>query len=308
MDRGIGTAGATLVALVALVALGGCGQGGTGQSTASASAARPVGSVPDDAVAIVNGKVLTERDVALRIKGDSHSKVEDTPENRAKVLENVIALELAAQRATELGLDADPGYQAGLQQLQAQLDAYRRSELAPKLYRDEVRRNAAPTEAEARAYFDQNLPRIRRRVHVLQILRRGLAALDEAKRELATGKTFAEVAESLQPDAPGRKKPWDAGFLRWNQVPEAWRPVLDRMKPGDVSDVIKGPNERYWLIQLVAVEEDPAMDFETAKPVIVDALTHTRTQELRARTEEELRARAHIEYLTPTKKPPPPEE
>ncbi|MCC6522365.1 MAG: peptidyl-prolyl cis-trans isomerase [Polyangiaceae bacterium] len=307
MGRRFGTAG---MLLGALAALGGCGQGGAGSSAASTSAsvARPAGSVPDDAVAIVNGKVLTERDVALRIKGDSHSKVEDTPENRKQVLENVIALELAAQRASELGLDADPGYQAGLQQLQAQLDAYRRAELAPKLYRDEVRRNAAPTEAEARAYFDRNLARIRRRVHVLQILRRNLGAIEDARRQLEGGKPFAEVAESLQPDVPGRKKPWDVGFLRWNQVPEPWRAVLDTLEPGGVSGVIKGPNERYWLIELVAVEEDPDMDFETAKPIIVDALTNTRTQELRARTEEELRARAHIESLTPTNKPPPPEE
>jgi peptidyl-prolyl cis-trans isomerase C len=266
-----------------------------------------------DAVAVVNGVSINDREVRLRARaGDGHkdaAKGDPAAHHLDAVLETVISEEMAAQRAAELGLDADPRYRDGLAQMEAQLAAYRRKALSELFWERAVDRKAAPSEAEARAYFDLHQKQIRTQIHVKQILRKGKKAIDEARRQIEGGTPFEDVARSQLPNLPPGVTPWDLGYLSWYKVPEAWRGVVYDLAPGAMSPVIAGPNERYWLVVVVDQKEDPSADFESARGPIVNDLTRQRVDAARDKAASELKARARVEHLrAPTPEPPHPTE
>ena len=125
---------------------------------------------PAGVLATVNGTRLSEADLALRLRPD-HQRAEapaaPPPEQRQRVLETMIAEELAAQRAHELGLDADPEYLAGLEPLQAQLDAYKRKALTDLLAQHEVKSRGEVSLAEARQFYEQNEAKLKKQVQNL---------------------------------------------------------------------------------------------------------------------------------------------
>ncbi|MHB8872891.1 MAG: peptidyl-prolyl cis-trans isomerase [Myxococcaceae bacterium] len=252
-----------------------------------------------DLVATVNGAPITEADLLLKLKTDTR-ETEMQPGFRKNMLEAVIAQEVRAQKAVELGLDADPGYQAGVRDLDAQLKAYRRRALAELFERREISAKAAVSETEAKDYFEKNAGRLRTQVHVLQIMTRNEAAAEGAHAAIAKGTAFEEVARGLSPPMPDpAATPWDLGFLPAEQVPPAWHGPLAAMKPGEVSGIIRGPKERFWVIKLVESRENPEVTFESVKPALLERLKGIRTEELREQASRELREKAKVVYSNP---------
>jgi peptidyl-prolyl cis-trans isomerase C len=254
-------------------------------------------------VATVNGVPLTEADLDQRTR---RTPAPGAPGHdvSANVLQTLVREELVAQRAVALGLDREPGYRAQLDQMEAQVRAFKRQQLAV-LYRTWAQGQAAPTDADARAWFDRNADFVRTRFHVLQIMRRGeLAELQREREALSAGTPFEKVAARRFPDLPASvKQPWDLGEMAWNQIPPAWRGVVDRLEPGQVSDVVAGDAGRAWILKLQAKRVDPAITFETEKDRIVDALRQQRAAELYDAALADLKAKATIVYA---KDPPSP--
>jgi parvulin-like peptidyl-prolyl isomerase len=251
----------------------------------------------------VNGVPLTEADLEQRTR---RTPTAGAPghEFSANVLQTLVREELVAQRAVQLGLDREPGYRAQLEQMEAQVRAFKRQQLAV-LYRTWVQGRAAPTDADARAWFDRNADLVRTRFHVLQIMRRGeLAELQRDREDLRAGTPFEQVAARRYPDLPASAKaPWDLGEMAWNQLPVAWRGVVDRLEPGQVSEVIHGEAGRSWIVKLASKRVDPAITFETEKDRIVDALRQEKVTELYDASLAEARAKAKIVLAAPPAAP-----
>jgi hypothetical protein len=213
------------------------------------------------------------------------------------VLQTIVREELIAQKAAQLGLDSDPEYRRRLETLEAQVRAFRRQELGA-LYRSHVQAQAAVTDAEAQAYFEKNAALIRTRFHVLQLFAKGGPAdLLRDHQDLQRGVPFEQVAARRFPGLPaGLKPPWDLGELHWTQLPPAWVGVVDRLEPGQFSDVVKGEHERYWVVQLAGKTVDPAVTLATEKERIVEALRRQKAAALYDELLAELTAKASIEY------------
>jgi peptidyl-prolyl cis-trans isomerase C len=285
---------AVAVSLASIAALAACGRPAAPAATGAARV-----------VATVNGAQITEADLDQRAR---RSPTPGAPghEVSGNVLQTVVREELIAQRAVQLGLDREPGYREQLEQMEAQLRAFKRQQLAV-LYRAWVQNHATPTEADARAWFDANADLVRTRLHVLQITRRGEPAeLQRDLEDLRAGTPFEKVAARRFPDLPASvKAPWDLGEMAWNQIPPAWRGVVDRLEPGQVSDVIQGEGGRSWIVKLQGKRVDPTITFETEKDRIVDALRQQKATELYEASLAEARAKARIVYA---KAPPAPRE
>ena len=250
---------------------------------------------PKGLLATVNGRPLVEADLVQRLQRESNQSVL-RPEHKKNLLEATIAEEIAAQEAVALGLDRDPKYQEELEERQAQLRAFQRQRLAELHFQREIAGKAEVSEAEARQHFEKSASRLRVELHIQQILRRGRGAIDEAAAALKEGRAFEEVAASDFQDIPPGQKPWDLGFLKWPQLPAPWREALAAMKPGEVSPVIEGPKERYWIVKLVEARDAPGATFEALRPVLVESLKGEKVEERRRRIEGELRERATIVY------------
>lgn len=261
--------------------------------SASSAVAGPGGP---KVLARVNGVPITELDVDLKLQNDSHEAV-PSDEHRKNVLEQLITREILAQKALAQGLDKDQRYQEGLLRLEAGVKAFQRQELAELLLRKEGERRSAVSDEDALAYFKQNEKRIRTRVHVLQILRRSESAIVEVRSAIDRGKSFEEAARDLFPNLPAGQTPWDLGYLAFYKVPEAWRETVYELKPGEMSGILRGPNERFWLIKLVDVREDDALTFDSVKDAILSDMRAGKVQKSRDVLEEELRAGAKVERI-----------
>ena len=287
-----------LHALLLAAAIVGCGK-----NDPSGASPLPMGSAGaasrGKVLARVNGVAITESDVDLKLQNDSHEAAAPSDAHRKNVLEQLVGKELLSQKAIEKGLDQDPKYQEGLRRLMAQVEAYKRQELAELYLRREGERRASFGDAEMRAYYEKNQKRIRTELHVLQILRRSEAAIVEVRSAIERGKPFEEAAKELFPNLPEGQKPWDLGYLSFQKVPEPWRESLYDMKPGEMSGILRGPNERFWLVLLVDVRENEKADFDAMKEAILADMKATGAQRSREDIEKELRAGAKIEILAP---------
>jgi parvulin-like peptidyl-prolyl isomerase len=274
---------------------------GFDQSTSAANQAAGTQTQPSkstqDVLATVNGTPIGEADVRLALSSGGHNNEEVPSEYRKNVLDVIIQRELLYQRAVELGLDANPTYQENLRRMEAQINAFKRNELSELFYRQEIAKKAEVSDAEAKAYFEANAARIRTELHVWQILRRKENAIEQVRNDLEQGASFEEIAgKGLPQMAKTDKAPWDLGYLRWKEVPESWQNVVYALKKGEVSGIIRGPNNRFWIIKLIDKREDPDITFESVKPAIVEVLKGAKIEELREKINRDLRAKANIVY------------
>lgn len=286
----------SLVLLLALSSA--CGQSNPpGASGSSSSPAGTNRAASQAVVARVNGAPITEADVELKMQAPMHEAAPMPAEEKKKaVLDNIIGREVMAQRALSLGLDQDPKYQDDLKKLEAQVADFKRTALSELLLRKEGEKRT-PTDDEARAYFTKNEKRLRMQLHVLQILKRSEAEIVEARSMIERGKSFEDVAASYFPNLPQGQTPWDLGYLPFYKIPEPWRETVYDMKNGEMSGVLRGPSDRYWLVKLIDVREDTAMTFESAKEAVLQDMKANKVQHAREGLEKELRATAKIEIV-----------
>ena len=248
-------------------------------------------------LATVNGVPITEFDVKQTLKKVVHGE-QVSPGATQNVLETLVRNELVYQQSLELGLDKNPEYQRKLNDIEAQLRDYKRQEMS-NLFRIYVGKNAEVTDTEAKEYFDRNSERIRTKHHIWQIFQRGNeSGMAQVYKDLKSGQPFEKVASKRFPVLPkGVNAPWDLGYLNWSQIPPPWQGVLDRLKPGEVSDIIKGPGERFWVIKLVKKAVDPAITFATEKEKIVQILRKQKADELYDTMLNQMRTKSKIVFL-----------
>ena len=298
------------IVLVAAMATTGCDHAKPAppSTSSSASSAAPAGSAAplDDVVAVVNGVAITTADVALRMKQEMH--VNDTsPERRKVMVDGIIRQELLRQRAAQLGLDQDPLYKRKMRAVEAQLASQSRIELGEAFYRHEIGPKAEVTESDARAYFDAHAAELRTEVHVEQIL---VSAEDPAVAEgvleaIKGGMPFEEAAKKRLGNFPEGSTPWDLGWLKLLQMPEAWRSQVATLKDGQLSPVIRGGKRLAWIVKVLGRRQASNVTFDTEKAPLMSMLKGQKLEQLRAQIDDELRKSAKIELFTPK---PPPEE
>lgn len=263
----------------------------------SCSRDRPSPVLEKGVLATVNGTPITEADVQFAtIRAGGHG-TEGPLMDKKTALENIIQQELAYQRALELGLNKESAYQKQLAKIEAQVSAFKRGKLSEAFLQQEVAKRAAVSDAEAQDYFGKNAAQLRTEMHVWQILRRDANSIEQALHDLVNGIAFEEVAGKGFPEMPNtNRKPWDLGYLKWNQIPEAWREVIQDLNVGKTSDIIRGPNKRFWIIRLVDKRENPGITFEDIKPRIMKILKNQKQQQLQKEIRQELRKTARIVY------------
>ena len=284
--------------LVLLPLLGACRSAPPQARAAEATPAQPATPVAAEVLATVNGVAITRQEVVGAARGPSAHGGTGTAETPAETLERLIQEELRAQRAARMGLDRDPTFRADLARAEASLRGWRRTQLATLLDTHEQVARPEVSEAEARAFYDANVPRIRTEVRVAQILLRDEAAIARALAEVRGGTAFEEVARrqfASLPPAAGR--PWDLGYLRWNLLPAAWRDLAYTLPVGQTSDVLRGPNNRFWIINVVDRRERPELTFEAMRVAITQTLQEERRLAVRTGEREDLRRDARIVYV-----------
>lgn len=253
------------------------------------------GSRSSSAAAVtVNGVAFTEDEVQLALKPSGHGSEASPQERRKAVIAALVHEELRRQKAQELGLEPEGAAADELARLEAVLDAARRRALAEAFARN-LAKKAEPSEQEVRRFFDANAALLRNEFLLSQIFLRDEAQITRAEQELKAGAPFEEVARRQYPNLPeGVGLPWELGPLSWKQLPDQWRPVLQRLEAGQSSSLIRGPGNRFWIIKLLERRVKSDLSFEALRPVIVEDLKRARLEQLAQQADLELRKAARI--------------
>ena len=285
------SAGRPRAALLALAgALVGCARSAAPAPTPDGGTAAP------KVVARVNGRALTEMDLLVRQRTDPHGA--EAGQSVEAALDALVLQELAAQAAKAEGLDRDPALHEEQRLLEAQVQAARRRALAQRYVQREVARRAAVSDEQLRAFYDAHVGELGLELRVHQILRRSRADIERALAALQAGQPFEQVFTEGAA-LPAGATPWDLGFLAWQQLPSPWRPVVFRLKDGEVSPIIEGPGGRFWLVKVVARREGAPPPLEQVGPGLRRLLEAERGADLKDEVEASLRASGRVERPAP---------
>jgi hypothetical protein len=247
-------------------------------------------------LATVNGAPISEFDMKQRLKrvvmgGDGNHEISQN------VLQTLVRDELIYQKSIQLGLDKKQEYRQKLMDVESQLRAFQRQEMST-LYRRYVQEKAEVTDSEAQAYFEKNAKNIQTKFHVLQIFYKGkYPEIVKDHQDLKSGMPFEKVASRRFANLPKNiKAPWDLGEMSWNQMPQSWQGIVDRLEPGQVTDIIKGENDRFWVIKLANKRVDPQITFTTEKERLVEILRQQKADALYNSMLAEMKEKAKIVY------------
>lgn len=136
------------------------------------------------------------------------------------------------------------------------------------------------SDAEVKAFFDENKSRFRNSggVHLKQIFVRpkpdassaseaswgeARGRIEKAIARVQAGENFEAVAKAVS-EAPNAKEGGDLGTAPMEELPPFYRDAVAKMKPGELSTVIKSEYGLH-VILLVAVSEEKTVDFEAVK-------------------------------------------
>ena len=236
-----------------------------------------IAPLPANTLALVNGVAVTKADLAVALMSKRggrgpkiHGKVGDG--EKARMVDGIIVKEVIAQRAAELQLDKDPAYAKELHKMQAEVAVFRRRRLA-ELFIAHVRKQTSADEAALRKAYEAEKDKLGASSPATPRRDRAGAGRARPAAAIKAGKSFDQAAAgAFDPKTIGASKPWDLGFLRWQQVPEPWRAWIAAAKPGEVSPIIPGPSGRQWLIQLVARRPGTPPTFEAVKASLATRL------------------------------------
>lgn len=246
-------------------------------------------------LARVNSTAITEGDLTLWAGGAHGKKL--PPEMKARLLDNLIDLELLYEKGVALGLNKDPDYLARRAKLKDNVKVFDRIRIKRLVVEKEIQPKVNVTEESARKYFDEHRGDIQAqwRLHYIKFPTGEMA--EAALAQIRGGVSFNDVVKGLGAGGASRHQvhSQDLGFLSWAQIPPQWREAVFKLKPGEVSDVVRSPREGIRILKLIAKKPDPDVKFDTLKDMIIAQL---RTQGLEEAAEayvSQLRKDAKIE-------------
>lgn len=114
--------------------------------------------------------------------------------------------------------------------------------LLEKIIRTELLPKAVPTEGEIKRYYQEHPKefRVQEQLRARQIVVYTEDKAREILRKIKAGADFAEMAMKVS-RSPDARKGGDLGYFSRGVMPEEFDKVLFKMKPGQISKVIKSP-------------------------------------------------------------------
>lgn len=236
-------------------------------------------------VARVDGKEITEADVAIAMKDFEEELARVPEEDRRKViLDVIIDTELLAKEASREGLDKTESFRRRLAFLEAR--ALRNE------YFDQ-RIDAAVTDAELHSEYEARIKDVEapEEVHARHILVKTREEAQQIKADLDSGQDFAALARDKSIDPGSGPAGGDLGYFTRGQMVKPFEDAAFGLKPGEVSDPIQ--TQFGWHI--IKVEDrrrqaPPAFDQvkEQVRRIVVQKRYQAKLEELRARSDIEI--------------------
>src|SRR5580765_4644988 len=212
-------------------------------------------------------------------------------------------------------LDTEEAFQAALKQEGMSLPelhkTLERQMLIARVTQNEVMTKVGITEEEARKYHSEHLKDFTKAgtVTIREILVKvplengsvNVAAdqtakqkADDIRKRALAGESFDQLASEFS-DSPSKANGGLIGPLNTNELTPAFKQLVDPMKVGDVSEVLRGQGG-YQIIKIENRTADEVLSAEAAHDRISDALYEEKRQVYIRRYLNKLRSQATIEW------------
>ncbi len=183
-------------------------------------------------------------------------------EGKEKFLDELIKRDLIYQDAKRMRLDKDKEYLAKIRE-------FEKMSLVSLILKKEVEDKAKVSDAEVKAFFDQNKDKftIGTKIRASHILVKTEKEANDILARINKGESFSKLARALSQDKSSAEKGGDLGYFgRGKMVPEFERAAL-ALKPGEVSKPVK-TRFGYHIIKLTDIKKGKLANFEQSKESI----------------------------------------
>jgi peptidyl-prolyl cis-trans isomerase C len=235
-------------------------------------------------VATVNGVAIPQARLDVVLKMLAANKQPDTPENRARIKEQLINNEVFAQEAVKKGIHKNP-------EIAAQIDLQRQEALVNAFVQDYIKTSPVTDDAMRKEYerVKPTIPAKEYRPRHIQVDKE-----DEAKEVLALlkkGGNFEKIAADKSKDAGSKARGGDLDWGPAARFPKPFGDALGKLKKGQLSDAPVQTDVGWHVIRLDDERATKVPTFEEAKPQLQQMLQGQAVQKMLG----DLRAKAKVE-------------
>jgi len=224
-----------------------------------AEAAAPAALDPNKVVATIDGKPVTETDLALALASVDQQYAQLPPEQRrAAAFMAVMEIKLLAARAVAEGLDKDPDF---LRRMAFLHDRALHSEVIDKDIGSKI------TDAEIRARYDKQIsetPAVNE-VKASHILVKTKEEADAIIKELDGGADFAKLANEHTTDPSGKTSGGDLGYFAPGQMVPEFEKAAFALNVGAYTKEPVQSQFGWHVIKITDKRPQPAPAFDTMK-------------------------------------------
>lgn len=226
---------------------------------------------PPDVVVRVGDRMLTLADFKRYLERNTGTDLAQmTPEVASALLDQFIEEIILAEYAAAHGVEVPAEKIAEAVRTEAGSTVIeKRDEMRRQKLMNDVATDVPDlTDAEVRVYYEEHQGDFRSgdEVRVRQILVHDETLANDIVAKLKKGEAFAEISSQYS-HAPNAKRGGDIGFVSRGELPKMFEDEIFRLKPGEVSDVIR-TDSSFHIFKVDERRAAGIVDFESAAPVI----------------------------------------
>lgn len=262
------------------------------------NASAQVGSVspPDNqVVAKIGDKAVTEADLKEMSNAvpDKFKYYYQTPEGQRQTLEYIVNVYALATEAEKQGVDKRPDVQKLLN--------FTRNDLLARFYLEGLTKDLpAPTDAEAKAFYEQNKSEFvtPESIHLSHILVESEKEAKDVLAKLKKGEKFGDLASKVS-ICPSKDVKGDLDWMPRGSLAPEIEEIAFTMK----NDQITGPVKTKFGYHIILMHDKrPAREnsYDQVKDLIMEQIKFLKQQEQYERIAEALRKKYNVQILLPT--------
>jgi peptidyl-prolyl cis-trans isomerase SurA len=286
---------------------------------------------------LVKAQTDFKEELKRRYPDDQSKQQEEYDKSAPRILDILIEDRLINQRAAELSIDVEPEinrrllefikqtnpqwglkeFEDALKQQGVDIEEIRKSQRT-ELQRQIIifREVVNPifdklTDTEKREWYEKHIDdfRLPGEIKLSEIFipfeGRSLAEAEALAKQVVTearaNKPFAELAKAYSdPKRPSAQKGGELPTLKDNEIKESLRKLVDKMKPGDVSDPIRTDNG-FQVIRLNEYKAPGVVQFSEVENGVAERLAYEKGAEKIKDYFSKLREKAYIRIAEPYK-------
>jgi len=250
----------------------------------------------DKVLARIGNETVTEQDLTEMSNAvpERFRQYYMTPEGRKKTLDYIVNIYVLAAEAEKQGLDKAPDASRLLQ--------FTKKDLLARLYLEKLTKDmTAPTEADARAFYDTNNSQYTspESVHLHHVLVKTEKEAKDVLARLKKGEKLADVASQVS-ICPSRVKGGNLDWLPRGSLVKEIEDVAFVTKNGEIVGPVK---TKFGYHVLLVEDKKPAQEssFDQVKDYIIEQLKFQKQQEQYEKVAEQLRKKMNVQM---TQEPP----